>query len=248
MGRVHVNITTHKRPTFCLFLLKQIHEQSEGLDISVTVFHDRCDSDYSQVREYCQSKGYEYLMTYRHMGKWEFWKLNNRMYHHIEKKEFDYYVQMPDDIILVDNFFGRLLSLVKDRKSCVNYFTNNGVVDKFRQHPRVRVRGVTLIETGWIDSAFCTTKEVMTGFRIKRNWRSRAKKPLKSSGVGLQQGVAYTQKTQRKALSTRYSLCEVISSESVMHSKAYHERQKWSFDVFFNTFFVSECLCFVKNL
>ncbi len=232
MVRVHVNITTHKRPRHCLFLLQQIEKQSGGFDISVSVFHDRCDSDYSRVKEHCEKRGYDYIKTLRHYGKWRFWKLNNKMYRHIEKKDFDYYVQMPDDIILVDNFFGRLLPLVKNN-GCINYMITNGAYDKFRQHPRKRAGGITLIETGWIDSAFCTTKGVMTGFRIKPNWRSRAKNPLKSSGVGLQQSAEYTRKTGRKAFSTRFSLCGEITPKSVMHSPAYNKRhrKRWGFEI-----------------
>ncbi len=233
MKRVHVNITTHKRPNLCLFVLQQIYEQSGEYNVSVSVFHDRCDSDYSMVKEYCEGRGYEYIVTPKHLGKWEFWRLNNRMYRHLEKKDYDYYVQMQDDLVLVDGFFSRLIPLIKDQYTCINYLILKSATKRYWNFQRRRINGVTLIETGWIDNHFCTTRQVMTGFRIKRNWRSVRKNPMKSSGTGAEQSAAYAQKTGRKALSLRYSLCEEVGARSVMHNSLYEKRHRraWVFDL-----------------
>lgn len=217
----HVTITTYSRPEKCLFTLQQL----EGVQVSV--FRDRCDKDYSRVEQYCKEKGYHYHVTDKHLGKWRYYELHNIMYEYLDTQDFDYYIQIPDDALLVDNFVPRAIALLEDDLSCVGLFTTKGQIQKHvrtQKRPTKKVNGEVVIEVGWLDCCLVTTKRVMDGFRIHRNIRSRRQNPIKSSGVGWEQAAAYHRKTGRKAQLSYYALVvDYFEYEggTVMHTKKY---------------------------
>lgn len=224
-GIIHVTITTYNRPHKCLFTLKQL----KGVD-HVSVFRDRCNQDYSAVEEYCREHGYHYQVTDTHLGKWGYWKLHNIMYEYLDTQDFDYYIQIPDDSLLVDNFVPRAIALLEDDLSCVGIFTTQGMVAKHvnrQKKPQRKVNGEVLFEVGWLDCCLVTTKTVMQGFRIEQNRRSVIQDPLKSSGVGQEQAATYFRKTGRRACLSYYALLSdyfEYEGDTVMHNEGYLRR------------------------
>ena len=217
--KIEVGITTHNRPDKCLFLLHQIADAG----VHVTVMHDYCGSDYSKVIDFCKENGWAYFVTSEKLGKWGFYRLNNFLYEAIEELDFDYFIQLPDDALLVENFFERATSLVEN-DDCVALFTTIGQVKKFSKLPIVRRSGVPLFEGNFLDCCFITTKEVMRGFRVEQNWRSVKQNVLKSSGVGKEQTAEYNRKTGRKALNAHHALVVDYSEyggDTVMHHPKY---------------------------
>ncbi len=221
---IEITVATYNRPEKCLYTLQQV----EGIG-HVSVFRDYGDADYSEVERYCKERGYHYHVTDRHLGKWGYWRLHNLMYEYLETRQYEFYIQLPDDALLVENFTERAISLLADDLSCVGIFTRESNVKTFmsRKKPTRVVNGETIIQAGWLDCCIVTTKRVMDGFRVRQNWRSRRKNPLKASGVGREQATTYKRKTKRDAcisyhcLVTDYNQFEL---DTVMHSDTYMKR------------------------
>ena len=220
---IAVTIATHKRPDKCLYTLRQL---PAGCDVSV--FHDRCDSDYSIVEQHCKEHGYFYHKTSKHHGKWGFWQLHNMMYEHLDGREFDHYIQLPDDSLLVDNIAQRAIALLQDDLSCAGMFTTKQALRNLRHKPTLRLpNGIQLVASDWLDCCFITTKRVMTGFRIRQNWRSVKRNEMRSSGVGVEQAKEYRKKTGRVATTSYYSLVTDYTEQdcrTVMHTQRYANR------------------------
>ena len=217
-----VTITTHKRPEQCLYTLEQL---PPGCDVSV--FHDKCDSDYSKVQQYCKEHGYFYYQTPVHYGKWGYWQIHNLMYEHLDGKDFDYYLQLPDDALMVPDIGIRGIQLLADELSCVNVISTKIGVQKLTKIRKIVTlpSGIKLIAAGWLDCCIFTTKAVMQGFRIEANWRSIQQNPLKSSGVGHSQAKAYLEKTGKTAMMAYHALVadytEFVKGDTVMHTPGY---------------------------
>ena len=169
-------ITTHKRPKWCLELLKQINNQNP--QIRVVVFHDKDDCDYSQVVDYCKEKNYTYLQSKENFGKWEFYKLNNFIYQYADSIDFDYFVQLPDDVILCNDFFSKSISLLEN-KGCLNPLTLNFHKRRFELQDK---QGLT--KCNWADCCFITHKKYIKGLRLSRPSQSDSRLPNKGSGTG----------------------------------------------------------------
>lgn len=219
MKTIHVNITTCKRSEWCLNLLKQIHSQSKGFNISVSVFNDKCETDYSKVIRYCKAHGYVFYRSKIRFGKWRYWELLNHSYAYADSIKFDYFICLPDDVILVDNFFSRITSLVYNKTAMINFFTANVYLYNYANFTVNKIKGVDVWHNNWIDSAFATTKYVMQDFRIKQPRSSIKRDDSRGSGCGTEQLKAYNLKTGKYAYQTVEALCEHIgNTDSVMHS------------------------------
>jgi GT2 family glycosyltransferase len=220
MKKLLIIVITHKRPHYCAALLRQIEQQTGNFNAKVAVFHDKCDKDYSQTQEICSKNGWEYLVSAETFGKWGFWKLLNVIYAYQDNEKYDYFIQLPDDVILVDGFFDRLIGLIYDNKTCINFFTPNIYLKTYATMEKQLINGVEVWENGWLDSAFCTTKKIMKGFRIVQPMTSLLKKEDKGSGCGSEQSKTYFNKSLRRSLQTVYSLCEHLGiDDTVMHGK-----------------------------
>jgi len=232
---VHVTVTTHNRPEKCLYTLQQLEGQAQ-----ISVFRDQCDKDYTRVEQYCKEMGYHYQTTDKHLGKWGYWQLHNMIYEYLDKQKYDYYIQIPDDALFVENFITRAIALLKDEISCVGILTTVSQIQKYtvrKKMPQEEVNGETIISAGWLDCCLVTTKKVMDGFRIKKNKRSKIKNPLKSSGVGVEQAATYLKKTGRRACISYYALLSdyfEFEQDTVMHTDSYikkHHTKKKRFNL-----------------
>ena len=213
---IQVAITTHNRPKWCLDLLTQISKYKK---VHVAVFHDKCGNEYREVQKFCKRKNWHYFRTYTNFGKWDFWQLHNYIYEYLENRNFKYYVQLTDDMTLVDNFFERAIRSLESRISCNNIYTAKVHHDRwFRE--KTKVNGIELFTPGRIDCAFVTTKYVMSGFRLSEPEEAIRRLKTKGSGVGHAQTEAYYKKhPDGKIMWHYYSLLwhRGSSHRSVMH-------------------------------
>lgn len=216
-------ITTHKRPEWCLNLLRQIQEQSPN--VQVIVFHDKCDSDYSEVRSFCKTNKYDYFRSTENFGKWKYWQLKNLIYDYVRTLNYKYYVEIPDDVILVDNFYNRVKSILQEVQ-CFNPFTVNV---HFYQRTYFKtlfnIANVPMAKSDWMDCCFAARKSFMDDFSIEEPAQFTCRNQLSGSGVAMMQ--------TKKALELSgtiyqsfYSLLEHIGIKSIMHSADYIKNRK----------------------
>jgi len=217
--KIQIHITTHKRPEWCYYLLRQIKEQQKHYNIHVVAFHDLCDSDYSKAIEFCKENGWEFLQTKDNLGKWKYWKLLNYTYEYAEKFDYDYYIALPDDIVLVDNFFKRAVSMPNKRYPMINFFTMNIHYDMYLISKKVRkVNGVLYFVSGWVDGCFIATKEYMKGLQIYEPAATRKRMNLRGTGIAHELIKHYNSKVGNVSLQSCYALCEHIGNvDTVMH-------------------------------
>lgn len=226
--KIHVSITTYNRPQWCLELLTQIKEQSKSFkgEISVSVFKDRCKSDYKKVKDFCVDNKYVYKGSRKHHGKWDFWELNNKIYEYIQDIDFDYFIQLPDDVLLVEGFFEKSIAGIVTDIDCNNLLRSH--IRKVRHRRKFTVNGIVFFK-GKIDCAFITTKKVMTGFSIKQPLNSVIRNARKGSGVGKEQTNAYNARFPDGQIKWHfYSLLyhRGIGVSTEMHNGEYIKKKK----------------------
>lgn len=210
--KIFVKITTHKRPEWCLNLLKDLKQQQREHDIIVNIFHDKCDSDYSEVYKFCQENNWKYFKTKENFGKYKFWQFLNMIYTYQDYVDYDVWISLPDDVVLVDNFFNRCLDLLKINP-VVNFFTM-----------QVHLSTYCLLElkagcwnNNWIDGCFVATKKAMKGLRIDEPHFTKYPQKNRGTGTAHELRKSFNAKGFR-IFQTKFALVEHIgNTETVMH-------------------------------
>lgn len=216
---IEIFIPTHKRPEWCLNLIKEIEFESKNLKYNIRVFHDVCDEDYSQVESYCKSK--ENLFYYKSLkpfGKNGFWELNNIMYSFLNTLECDYYIQLVDDLTLVKDFTQRAVNCVSGAIDCVNLGTSNVHLKTFMTQPIEIINGIEMWNNNWNDCGFVAKTKVIKNIRIEQPPIKRNNNPLLGSGVAQEFIKAYNRITGKRIYQVVYALYEHLGAVStVMH-------------------------------
>ena len=216
--RIQLSITTHKRPEWCLSLLKQIKYQSVGHSVDVAVFHDRCDSDYSKVHKFCKINNYKYFKTKVNFGKWQFYNLLNLTYRYADTINFDYYISIPDDVILVDNFFNRTIGCLCENNPVVNFFTAN-IHAKIRKTDRkIKLADGSLAwKNNWIDGCFVSTKEAMKGLFLLEPAPTKARRLNRGTGIAVELAKEFLKRDIIVAQRVNALVEHIGHIETVMH-------------------------------
>jgi len=228
MKRIIVFITTYERPEMLLNLLKQIKKQSSNFDIKIYINNDCSQANYTKVTSYLKRyfDDFHYILDNEHRGKLNYWHIINRFYQFAKQDKFDYFIQVPDDIQLVDDFFNRATAkydAINDSdKACLNILNDygrNGMAVWVPVKPEVlSFKNFTYIRNGWMDMAYICTKHYFdileyTINKVSPNWSG---KPGRSSGVGMQ----ISQRLYKSGASiyqVAHSLIIHGAHESVMH-------------------------------
>ena len=211
-------ITTAKRPFWCLNLLKELARNKGNFE--VFVFHDKCGYDYSKVENYCKrKKGFYYLRTKDNMGRDGFWALNNLMYSILDLLDYDVYIQLVDDITLVENFVERAVEYSKHFELVVPGIINvHNKDNKILHKPKRIINGVDFYKTNWVDCSFIARREVMQGIRIENTVKHRAKH--RGSGVGVMFRKAFYERGGKEIWTSFTSLSQHLGIEiSAMHCR-----------------------------
>jgi glycosyltransferase involved in cell wall biosynthesis len=198
MKKILIIITTYNRRKMLLDLLRDIHDQEGDYKVELVILNDGSKESYMTVLAYLR-KNFERRFTYiydeHNLGKAGYWKRIKRLYEEVAKRDYNYVIQIPDDIRLVDHFFFQALNLFTaiphDRRLCMSLHK-----EESRAHTgwtslktqEVVFGGMKLLRTGWMDMCYIASKKYFellnhTIHPVPENW---AGKEGKSSGVGMQ--------------------------------------------------------------
>jgi len=210
MRKLLITIPTYNRPKLLLDLLKEIKAQQGNNYIKVLVVNDASTEDYSAIKEYLNFfNDFEYYELSENLGKYYFWQLHNFMFSKVKKNNyFDYYIQLPDDVGLVDSFFNR----------AINEFGNEDILNilTVRSH-HLTYKSVEVIEENNVkyfisdfwDSAGIHTFKFYEAINFEcppvdlRTW---VIKPHTGSGVGRYISAKYKAITGKNIRQVYYSL------------------------------------------
>ena len=116
MYDINLLITTYNRPEMLDRLLNQLHEQGpKGLIIQI--HNDGSSSNYLPVIKRHNKKLQIRYFYHTHYGKKRYWALINRVFKYRARAK--YYIMLPDDDIIVENFLIKIVKLwqgIKDQK------------------------------------------------------------------------------------------------------------------------------------
>ncbi len=212
---IQVFIITHKRPEWCLFVLKQLAKDRHKK--RVTIFHDKCDSDYSEVIEFCNTNKWEYFKT-KGFGKWRFWEMLNIGYNYFRIKEYKYFLQIPDDIVLVKNFFSRIKSLHETETDLINPLTLNYHINRFKDKEQTE----NIIYSNWSDNCFFTTKKVMDQMYLTIPRNAIVRNERCGTGTAAVFSQIYHETFNKDVKQTKYALVYHRGGygKTVMHKKS----------------------------
>ena len=217
--RILVAITTHKRAEWCLSLLKQLKKQGNGMDLQVVVFHDKDETDYIEVMKYCKSQDWRYFRTKENFGKWGHWKFYNIIYTYLDTQDYDIFIQLPDDVELIDKFFQYSLFLLDGYKA-INILTLNQHVKTFKLND-----DFSASISNWIDGCFVTKKKYIQGLRLKEPYNSANRIEEKGSGSGNEFSKAFIKKNGSNTIGmTNYAL---VYHKGFNGSTVMHDTTKW---------------------
>jgi len=215
MKTVLISVITHKRPEWCLNLLSQIKAQGEGYNIKVVVFHDICNSDYSSVKDFIKENNWSYIQTAQNFGKWRFWELLNLIYTYCSSIEYDYFIQLPDDVKLIDDFFNKAICMPK-QNDVINFLT-------LKLHKRLfsNYEKTWLVPTGWSDNCFITGQGTVEKIRLNMPLNTKNKSLNKGTGTGSEFSKQHkTTFLENKIYQTQKALVEHLGVKdlTVMHT------------------------------
>lgn len=179
MKNILVNITTYKRPNELRRLITQLKEYN----VTIRVWDDDPEGVPVEGVEYCKfSENY---------GKKLAWKKFRQIFDHCKRsKGYDYFIFLPDDVQLNNNFISDVLNTWKsindEKKICLSLLVDNRIKKSNWLPIEPEDKGEVIL-THWNDLCFICEKNFFKAFTIAPidpfRWESN---PLLSSGVGKQ--------------------------------------------------------------
>jgi len=180
-------ITTYNRPDFLKRLLDDINNQKKDYNVLVAVFNDGSNVEYDL-------SGYDVkkIDIYPNMGKKKYYNVINKTFEFVKNIDSKYFIYLPDDINLVDNFFEETkemyIKIDSRKKICLNILTDDRVLRDNWGYPKGVDYG-DFYQTQWNDLCFICEKKFFESLDYKiydiplSRW---SKNPNLSSGVGHQ--------------------------------------------------------------
>jgi hypothetical protein len=107
---IRVVILTYERPEALLRLLRDVYAWRGAYKVSVVVYDDASEADYSAPREMLRGLGWEFVRASEHHGKHEFWRWVRKIHADQRERREEFFVFLPDDARLCSAFFQRLCS------------------------------------------------------------------------------------------------------------------------------------------
>jgi len=199
MKKIIVIINTYQRPELLLQLLNNIYDQKKGFDIHLRIYNDKSTSNYKNVISFLKqnfSDKAHYFLTEEHHGKQNYWKITNFSYNNLKNENYDYVIQLPDDVQLVPNFFKRAIQqydcIDDQNKVCLNISNDRSRYGASFWTPvkseKLKFGRNIIWHTGWVDMCFISDKKYFETleheiYPVDIAWSSS---PKLSSGVGMQ--------------------------------------------------------------
>jgi hypothetical protein len=182
-----VVITTYNRPQMLTDLLNNIERETKDYKILTVVFDDNGDNSINYKQFNVKKVG-----MVPNMGKRKYYRVINSTFSYIKNINSKYFIYLPDDVKLIDNFFDetkRIYELITDpKKICLNILTDDRVNRTNWTSFRVLDFG-EYYQTQWNDLCFISERDFFQKLNYKletideSRWENN---PTLSSGVGQQ--------------------------------------------------------------
>jgi glycosyltransferase involved in cell wall biosynthesis len=182
-----VLITTYNRPEMLYKLLDDIENNKKDYKILVAVFDDG-----STQKLDLTGRDVIKIGMYPNMGKKKYYVTYNATFSFVRTVNSKYFIYLPDDISLEDNFFDetkRLYeSITSDNKICLSILTDDRVNKSHWGYKEPKDLG-EILQTQWNDLCFICEKNFfeLLNYRVNpispKRWINN---PNISSGVGHQ--------------------------------------------------------------
>jgi glycosyltransferase involved in cell wall biosynthesis len=180
-------ITTYNRGNMLYDLINQIESQIENQKVLIVVFDDGSIQNYN-----FNNPQIKYIKFFPNQGKKKYWRIINTIFKYVQNINSKYFIQIPDDILLIDNFLNIATDFYEKisdpNKICLSILTDGRVY----KHNWTSFNSIDMgnyIKTQWNDLCYISTKEFFKqmDFKIDEIPMSRWKQnPNLSSGVGQQ--------------------------------------------------------------
>lgn len=213
-------ITTYNRPEMLDQLLTNIYTQSNNNKILVNIFNDASTKNYSQVKTKYPVHWVDYKTNH---GKKKFWKIWDDMVKYCKNISADYFIFLPDDIELYDNFFDNAKQMYEDiqddHKICLSLFLDDGRKNSTCWTKFKPIDCGSVLKTQWMDGLFICKYQFFQklNFKIEPVPETRWKQnPSLGSGVGQQLSVRLF-KLKLNMYHTKHSLVEHGKHDSQMN-------------------------------
>jgi glycosyltransferase involved in cell wall biosynthesis len=195
--RIATLITTYNRPTQLKRLVRQLVAQMEDTDKHYVFFMDD-GSEKGYVHEAAQplfEAGVKYRVRFatHNRGKQGYWRTVTELFGMIKGEQYDYILQLPDDVQVPANFYRRAIRLydaiASSRKVCLNLYRDHRQAQWGSGPPKpYTFEGTEYERTDWVDMCYIATPTFFEALNyrvmhVARNW---AVFPELGSGVGAQ--------------------------------------------------------------
>ena len=190
MGNVYdfcVVITTYNRPDMLRTLLENILKEKKQYNVHIVVFDDGSDFKYD-----LSNYNVKVIRMFPNMGKQKYYITFNATFSYVKNINSKYFIYLPDDITLVDDFFSKVKntyeSINDPRKICLSILTDDRVKrPNWTSHKPIDFGNY--YKTQWNDLCFISEKGFFESlnYKIEEIPKTRwEKNPNISSGVGHQ--------------------------------------------------------------
>ena len=174
--KILVNITTYQRPEELSNLIKQLKKYK----IDIRVWDD--DPKGKKIKEVIYNK-----FAINH-GKKLLWLKFREIFEQLKKTNYDYYIFLPDDVVLSDDFINKAVEIYKsiqdEKKVCMSLLVDNRIKKANWTGVLPQDKG-NVILTQWNDLCFICEKKFIKEIQIKEVDPNRWNKNKRlGSGLG----------------------------------------------------------------
>ena len=169
-----INITSYNRKPMLLKLLSQLKNQD------IIIWDD--NSDFNLTGDF------EFRKFNKNYGKILAWRKFNIIFQELNFKDYDYFIFIPDDVILCKNFVNKAIELYKNiddkNKICLSLLSDDRIKDPCWTNTQPEIKGDVIL-TQWSDLCFISDGrffEVIESVQVPLDrWNVE---PTLGSGVG----------------------------------------------------------------
>ena len=182
-----VIINSYNRPEMLNNLIEDINKNQKNYKIIIGIFDD-CST---QKTKFNQSNIKQFGM-FPNMGKRKYYVTYNATFSFVKSINSKYFIYLPDDVSLVDNFFDEVKriyeSITSTKKICLSILTDDRVNKSHWGYKDPKDFG-EFLQTQWNDLCFICEKNFFETLNYKINVIDEKRwiqNPTISSGVGHQ--------------------------------------------------------------
>lgn len=225
--KILIVVTTYNRPDGLLNLLTELKKDTLSEHIHFLIFDDGSKLSYNKVIAYLKKNfSFDFFRNEINQGKSNYWQIVNAAFQAVKLHEFDYFLMLPDDVGLVDDFLTKSIdgynSIFDNKKVCLNLWNDYSRFGKPSwtgiNTKEVEFDGKPFHKIGWLDMCLISDRKLfdIIDFSVHRPESIYVLNKELSSGVGAQ--------LSKRLVSAGANLYQVVKSlvkhddhASVMH-------------------------------